>query len=441
MGPPALAAELTDHIIDFLHDDRLALSACALTHPTWLPASRFHLFNTITVDGDEGTRDRIVALDLPSGVGVLSYIRTVKIVSMLPQRRMSRLQDAVWLYRNIERGLSDYESGRSDSDGSTPHLPTVHLCLGGYQCDLGKDGILSALSQVLDRVTHLELSSPALPRRDDLWPFVSSFPTLHSLKVTDLAFHHHGDNTLPPQPGLKNIPLSKIRIDTWSMGFIIDSLLTYADVLTSLEEFGILYEDVRQTGLGAAAEAIQGKVKVLRFNAKCHPGTEQEKNRRPSASDISVWFFQQLPACLLIVQVTGMPEFVRKFESLDTLVLDNLELDVDLKYSEHFSLTWIPAVLRRLSSPIRRLVFEVSARDVSQLDAVPWPLVDELVTSPQSAQFRSLNRVEILVERRGSAEGVPFLKHRDTLRQEFEARLPGIEGMGLLRCSFVGSSR
>lgn len=128
--------------------------------------------------------------------------------------------------------------------------------------------------------------------------------------------------------------------------------------------------------------------------------------------------------------------------SLDTLVLDNLGLDVDVEhYSQHFSLAWIPAVLRRLSSPIRRLTFEVSAKEVSQLGAVPWVFVDELVADPQNSQFRSLDRVEILVECKASSEGGSFLKNRDTLYQEFRSLLPGIERMGLLRCSFVSSVR
>ena len=279
MGPPALARELTDHIIDFLHDDKQALSVCALTHPTWLPASRFHLFNTITVDGDDGTKDRIAALDFPSGARVLANIRTVKIVSNLTPR-IRRLEDAIWFYQSIRQALS--EAGSGSNPGG---WPTVHIRLGG-NCNLGRGGILPALSQILDRVTHLELLGLVLSRRDDFWPFVSSFPTLQSLEVTDLAFHHHGGSELPPQPGLKNIPLSKIRIDTKCMGFIIDSLLAYTDVLPSLEEFGILYEDVRQTALATVAEVIQGKVKVLRFSAKCHAGTE--RGQHPSAFDISM---------------------------------------------------------------------------------------------------------------------------------------------------------
>jgi len=98
-------------------------------------------------------------------------------------------------------------------------------------------------------------------------------------------------------------------------------------------------------------------------------------------------------------------------------------------------------VLRGSSSPIRKLAFEVSARDVSQLDVVLWAFVDELVADPRNTQFRSLDRVEILVECRGPPGDGPFLKHRDTLYQEFKSRLPGIERMGLLRCSFVSSRR
>ena len=123
-------------------------------------------------------------------------------------------------------------------------------------------------------------------------------------------------------------------------------------------------------------------------------------------------------------------------------MLDNLGLDVDADYySAHFSLAWIPAVLRRLSSPIRRLIFEVSAREIPQLDVVPWAFVDELVTNPQNTQFRFLGRVEILVESKKTTDGGSFLKHRDTLHRVFKSRLPEIERMGLLRCSFVSSVR
>ena len=139
---------------------------------------------------------------------------------------------------------------------------------------------------------------------------------------------------------------------------------------------------------------------------------------------------------------TGIYEFVRKFASLETLVLDNLGLDVGADYfSDRFSLAWMVGVLRRLSSPIRKLAFEVSARELSQLDVIPWRLIDGLVADPCSTQFRSLDRVEILLECKGSPEDGPFLKHWNSLHQVFQARLPEVERKGLLRCSFVSSLR
>jgi hypothetical protein len=291
-----MGEELAGRVIDFLHDDKETLRTCALTHPTWLAASRFHLFNTITADCNR-TRDRIAALDHPRVAQVLSCIRTVKIVSVDSRRRMGTLQDAVLLYQNIQRGLSESEPG----SGPTLHPPTVHLCLGRH-CNLGMDILLPVLSQISDKVTHLEFSSPILSHPHDLWPFISSFPNLRSLEVRDLGFRHYGDNKPLPQPGLKNIPLSKIRIDTMSMGFVIKSLLAYADTFTSLEEFGILYEDVRQTTLTAMAEAIQGNVKVLRFSASCHPGPGAEsRSDRPSVSDTSTRISKSLPQDFLMI--------------------------------------------------------------------------------------------------------------------------------------------
>ncbi|OCH84584.1 hypothetical protein OBBRIDRAFT_741339, partial [Obba rivulosa] len=47
---PTLPPELTDHIIDFLHDDRQALQACALVSRAWLPSAQLHLFYDIQID-------------------------------------------------------------------------------------------------------------------------------------------------------------------------------------------------------------------------------------------------------------------------------------------------------------------------------------------------------------------------------------------------------
>lgn len=44
-----MASELTDYIIDFLHDDPHTLQCCSFVCRSWLPSCRFHLFREITL--------------------------------------------------------------------------------------------------------------------------------------------------------------------------------------------------------------------------------------------------------------------------------------------------------------------------------------------------------------------------------------------------------
>ncbi|KAI0792083.1 hypothetical protein C8Q75DRAFT_619127 [Abortiporus biennis] len=46
---PRLPSELTDMVIDHLHDDKQALARCSLVAKSWLNASHFHLFHSIEV--------------------------------------------------------------------------------------------------------------------------------------------------------------------------------------------------------------------------------------------------------------------------------------------------------------------------------------------------------------------------------------------------------
>ncbi|THH28847.1 hypothetical protein EUX98_g5344 [Antrodiella citrinella] len=54
-SPRRLPVELTDIIIDHLHDDEASLFVCALVEHDWLWSARYHLFHTtlITTSGDE----------------------------------------------------------------------------------------------------------------------------------------------------------------------------------------------------------------------------------------------------------------------------------------------------------------------------------------------------------------------------------------------------
>ena len=74
---------------------------------------------------------------------------------------------------------------------------------------------------------------------------------------------------------------------TASMGFIIDSLIKVAGSLLHLEDFGIVYQDTRQeAALLQLADAIQMRVKCLRFNSDSYTGYGWHGGWRPSAFDM-----------------------------------------------------------------------------------------------------------------------------------------------------------
>ena len=53
---PELPTELTDAIIDHLHDDKPTLLDCSLVCSSWLESSRYHLFRSIRIRGDDPGR-------------------------------------------------------------------------------------------------------------------------------------------------------------------------------------------------------------------------------------------------------------------------------------------------------------------------------------------------------------------------------------------------
>ena len=281
MGPPRLPAELTDRIIDFCHNDKRTLKNCALVHSSWLPASRLHLFCTITPFGvrertSQVTRFESILTESPSSLSIIPYIKIVEIESLLDFDQGARLIAAIgfaeWVLRC--RGLS--------------HLPapSVHVSQGLSRLDTG-DTLSSSLSRIGDIVTRLKLSQVIFARRSDIWTLLSSFPQLHYLELSEIGFYQSTEISLP-EPGLfAGVPLSTLRMTTASMGFVISSLVRVAGSLSHLNDFGIAYQDIRQEGLLQLAEAVRKRVKCLRFSASCYPGDENGAETRPSAFDIS----------------------------------------------------------------------------------------------------------------------------------------------------------
>ncbi|TFY63900.1 hypothetical protein EVJ58_g2948 [Rhodofomes roseus] len=72
-GPPVMPPELTDRIVDFLHDDHTALKSCGLACRSWLAAVRYHLYYAISLENIGLCRAFSSLLDRTPGLG--QYVR------------------------------------------------------------------------------------------------------------------------------------------------------------------------------------------------------------------------------------------------------------------------------------------------------------------------------------------------------------------------------
>jgi hypothetical protein len=71
-----LPPELIDAILDHLHDDKRALSACSLVHTTWTHTARYHLFADVRIDVGRMNGLRL----LQPGSAAIPYIRHLRIM-------------------------------------------------------------------------------------------------------------------------------------------------------------------------------------------------------------------------------------------------------------------------------------------------------------------------------------------------------------------------
>jgi len=71
---PVLPPELTDRIIDYLHDDNRSLSVCSLVYRSWLPTARYHRFDMVVLKVMEMSTFQALLDSSPAVANVVSKL-------------------------------------------------------------------------------------------------------------------------------------------------------------------------------------------------------------------------------------------------------------------------------------------------------------------------------------------------------------------------------
>lgn len=394
--------ELVDQIIDHLHNDLKSLNACALTARDWLPSARYHRFHSIRFHSAK----KIDSFHQFSQVapGILPCYQEAVICDnsgYVPASILEAAANACLTLPNLQRIKFN-----NRIYASTPR-------------------VIAILSPIASKITTLNLSATLFASSNDFWPLICSFPNLNTVQAGGVTFSSMEETAFFPVNTYEP-PITTFSVSTSRQGFVIEHLISPPFPLRFLENFEILFVDPDQTTLVPLAESIQKTVTQLRFSAiSIHRADDQ------SGSFISPNHLLG-PALTVLVSI-GIPDFVSKLTSLETLIVDKIYVlrpgDGPME-----SLLWVPPVLRSVTAPIRKLFIELMIKNIDHLDSVDWSQVDHILTTQESLRWLTEVRVTVM-----STSAVRGIIDTEALKAFVARKLPMTSQRGILRCT-VGKS-
>lgn len=169
-----LPPELVDEIIDHVHDDCLALAACALTAPSWTHRARSHLFHTVALRHERSFRHFKTLLE--HSPTIAQYPRNLFI-------------DESWNgfeFRNCRNGSSERPWVADALEVLGTRLAGVRSLRVMLHPHLLTDrfNIRMLLNQHFTRVTELFLSDCAFTASDHLLACIEARPGLRRLSLS-----------------------------------------------------------------------------------------------------------------------------------------------------------------------------------------------------------------------------------------------------------------
>lgn len=161
--------ELSDHIIDFLHDDRRALKACSLTCRTWYPTSRYHLWRKVHLHSLEGCQTFTQILQSSPYLG--QFARYLNMCNIAP---------------NNSKHPGDASELASLWPRILPALPRVeHVDASFLTID---HNLTTLLTQSFARTAELTLQYCRFHSFDDLASVLLAFPSLQRCTLRGISW-------------------------------------------------------------------------------------------------------------------------------------------------------------------------------------------------------------------------------------------------------------
>ncbi|PCH33762.1 hypothetical protein WOLCODRAFT_112452 [Wolfiporia cocos MD-104 SS10] len=367
---PFLPPEISDYILDYLHDDTRSLAACSLTCRDWVPTARYHLFASVTL---HSARLCAAFANLVQRSPLIApYVRELN-VSKLSKHAES---DSLLVERTLRTILTRLEQ---------THTLSVSL-LNAQSIAIMQSSLTRNPS-----VTELHLQFCEFATFGDVIDLLSAFPELESLALRgvswgDASLGHHAPRATS-FPKLRKLRLGR-DVDTSTL---LDFVLCGSHHRSITELAACCTSEDGAAAVGALIENIGPSLRHL------------ELEWCPSRLDVDAIF---LPRAL-----SPRPRSALESVSLRCVI------------PQDCSIPWVNAFLFDLESArIKQIAVEI--RLLGDLDALNWEEFQKMLSE---ARFGGLEKVLVKVN---LWSGVPLDKQevKDILRK----KLLNLEARGIL---------
>ena len=199
---PCIPQEITDYILDFLHDNPKALRACARVCRAWQPTSYYHIFSHISLQSPEACASFSQHLQDTPSIGQL--VRSLDIV--------------------LQQKAKDSDSiSRPFSSTACATLNALkHLSITVWNFDTNNCASLVTF----ETLTHLTLHYCRFPTFQTLTAFIHAFPNLRAVDIGDVSWDRQEPELTWAKPLHRDFKLKKLTLGAvTSLPAIVDWLL------------------------------------------------------------------------------------------------------------------------------------------------------------------------------------------------------------------------
>lgn len=368
LAQSGIPPELSDRVIDFLHDDWSALKACSLTCKAWLPTSRFHLWNRVVLrfpgDGPD------YAEFLKASPAITSCI--VDLTVEFPTDRSNdtpRATEATWMAETL-----------------IPIFSTLRILrqLMFVGADFGEDAFLAKIQPALSTAKVVQLHMCHFSKFSRFVELVWSCPSLENLRLDTISFDQVDAYTprppSVPRPELKFLMIiycSSVHTPAVADWLVSEGFCGHVGFLV------VLQQHIESPAITRLLPAVGSNLRYLSVSYALLPAA-------PDSKDDGADLFPTISHC------TDLRELNFIFEGIGTLA-------------------WIPLVVSQISSPhveeIALGITDIFTPD--DFDRFDWPSLWSALTQPS---FVKLKSVRLMV----TAESCQSSKMKECIARHLE---------------------